>query len=74
MEKALYIFRYHVELEKGYFPVMGDNEEKDLFFDIQAKNRATADRMVRAMLIGNINVSDLSGICIGRVGEDIIYK
>ena len=73
MDQTLYVFRYHVELEKGYLPVMGDKEEKDLFFDIQAKNRATADRMVRAMLIGNTNVSDLSGICIGRIGEDVIY-
>lgn len=42
-------FEYYVELKEGYKPVMQTEEETDVKFVIEAKNRATADRMVKAL-------------------------
>lgn len=63
-EKNLLTFRYWVEVKKGYYPTMGTEPETDICFYVKAKNRVTADRMVRAMLEGNTNIIDVDGICI----------
>lgn len=57
-------FEYVVELERGYVPVMAEEEETEVRFVIEAKNRVTADRAVRAMLEYADNVEEWSGICI----------
>ena len=55
-------FKYYVELKEGYKPVMQTEEETDVKFVIEAENRATADRMVKALLKNAENVWD--GVCI----------
>ena len=57
-------FKYYVELKEGYKPVMQTEEETDMKFVIEAKNRATADRMVKALLKNAENVKRWDGICI----------
>lgn len=57
-------FKYHVELKEGYRPVMQEEEEKEVRFVIEAKNRVTADRAVKALLKNAENVQEYSGICI----------
>lgn len=45
-------FEYSVELKKGYMPapVFETVEETEARFVIEARNRVTADRMVKALL------------------------
>ena len=57
-------FKYYVELKEGYKPVMQTEEETDVKFVIEAKNRATADRMVKALLKNAENVKRWDGVCI----------
>lgn len=57
-------FGYWVELKEGFKQTSQLEEETDVNFVIEAKNRATADRMVRAMLKDAPNVVEYSGICI----------
>ncbi len=57
-------FEYYVELKEGYKPVMQTEEETDVKFVIEAKNRATADRAVKALLKNAENVKRWDGICI----------
>lgn len=57
-------FEYFVELKEGYKPVMQMEEETDVKFVIEAKNRATADRMVKALLKNAENVKSWDGVCI----------
>lgn len=45
-------FEYRIDLKEGYRPVMQKEEETEVRFVIEAKNRATADRMVKALLKG----------------------
>ena len=60
----LHKFEYVVELREGYRPTMETENKNELIFVISAKNRATADRAVKAMLAGASNVVEYSGICI----------
>ena len=57
-------FKYYVELKEGYKPVMQTEEETDVTFVIEAENRATADRMVKALLKNAENVKRWDGVCI----------
>ena len=57
-------FKYYVELKEGYKPVMQTEEETDVKFVIEAENRATADRMVKALLKNAENVKRGDGVCI----------
>ena len=57
-------FEYYVELKEGYKPVMQTEEETDVKFVIEAKNRATADRAVKALLKNAENVKRYDGVCI----------
>lgn len=57
-------FEYIVILENGFTPVLQSETETEVRFVIEAKNRVTADRMVKAMLKDNWNVKSWSGICI----------
>lgn len=57
-------FEYYVELKEGYKPVMHDEEETDIKFVIEAKNRVTADRAVKALLKDASNVERYDGVCI----------
>lgn len=57
-------FKYYVELKEGYRPVMELEEETEISFVIEAKNRATADRMVKALLKEAANVKEYGGFCI----------
>ena len=57
-------FKYYVELKEGYKPVMQTEEETDGKFVIEAENRATADRMVKALLKNAENVKRWDGVCI----------
>lgn len=56
-------FEYYAELYKGYRQTCVDEEEYDVKFIIEAKNRVTADRMVNALLKKD-NVKEISGVCI----------
>ena len=58
-------FEYVIDLKKGYRPVMQTEEEMEVRFVIEAKNRATADRAVKALLEDAPNVEEITGICIG---------
>ena len=57
-------FKYYVELKEGYRPVMETGEETEISFVIEAKNRATADRMVKVLLKEAANVKEYGGFCI----------
>jgi hypothetical protein len=57
-------FEYTVDLKEGYKSTMQDTEETELTFVITAKNRATADRMVKALLKDARNVNECIGVCI----------
>lgn len=57
-------FEYIVDLKEGYKPVMQTEEETEVRFIIEAKNRVTADRAVRALLKDAGNVEEWNGICI----------
>lgn len=57
-------FEYCVDLKEGYRPVMQEEEETEVRFVIEAKNRATADRAVKALLNGAENVKNYIGFCI----------
>lgn len=57
-------FEYTVDLKEGYKPTTQDTEETELTFVITAKNRATADRMIKALLKGAQNVAECVGVCI----------
>lgn len=56
-------FLYTVDLVEGFRPVMQTEEKTELTFWIEAKNRATSDRMVRALLKGTTNVVGYIGVC-----------
>ncbi len=55
-------FEYYIELKEGYRLVMETEEETEVRFVIQAKNRVTADRAVKALLKGAKNVKDYCGV------------
>lgn len=57
-------FKYDIELKEGYKPVLEDEVETEISFVIVAKNRATADRMVKAMFQGSSNIVSFCGISI----------
>ena len=60
----LLTFEYWVELRNGYKPAQIDAEiENEFSFIIKAPNRATADRMIKAMF-SNDNVVTYDGVCI----------
>ena len=63
-EKKKLHFEVYVTLKEGYSPVPYMETETDLSFIIEARNRATADRMVKAMLSGCNNVESWDSICI----------
>ena len=56
-------FKYFFELKEGYIPVLQDEQETDISIVIESKNRATADRMIKA-LIKPGNIIEYSGIAI----------
>lgn len=56
--------QYDIELKDGYKPTMQEGKENDLQIIVEAKNRVTADRMIKAMLSGCNNIVSWSGICI----------
>lgn len=56
---------FNLELKEGYNPVLEDYEEKEISIVVEAKNYATASRMVRALLKDAPNVAtNYGGICI----------
>ena len=57
-------FAYWVELKTGYKRTQSIHEINVIDFEVIAPNRATADRMVKAMLSGNDNVVTYDGVCI----------
>jgi len=58
-------FEYCIELREGwgYRPTMQDKEETEIVLQISAKNRATADRMIDALVDQDV-ISDISGVAI----------
>lgn len=57
-------FQYCIELKDGYKSTMQDGKENDLHIIVEAQNRVTADRMIKAMLLGCNNIVSCTGICI----------
>ena len=56
-------FKYIIELNEGYYPTM-EEKEFEVCFLIKTKNRVTADRMVKAMLMDAPNVKRWDGIAV----------
>ena len=56
--------QYDIELKEGFKPTMQSKKENELQIIIEAKNMVTADRMIKAMLLGCNNIVSWSGICI----------
>lgn len=56
-------FEYTVELKEGYRPVGEIVECNEVTFTLEAPNKATADRMLRAML-NRDNVIDVICVCV----------
>lgn len=54
-------FQYTIELKEGYKQTTLDETETELDIIISAKNRATANRMIKALLKGAQNVIEYSG-------------
>lgn len=50
-----YIFTYVIELETGFTPTMEEETENEIEIKIEMKNRATADRAIKALLAGTNN-------------------
>ncbi|MDE5588584.1 MAG: hypothetical protein K2J60_05510 [Acetatifactor sp.] len=63
-EERILKFEYHILLEKGYCKVMETEETDTVSFVIEARNRVTADRAVKAMLECAPNVIEYDGTCI----------
>lgn len=59
-------FAYIADLDVGYKEATPLSDEMicEVEFTVEARNRATADRMVKALTAGCTNILDLSGICI----------
>lgn len=58
-----YIFKYWIQVKEGYKPVLETEKKNEIEIYIKAKNRATADRMIKALTGGNDNIIDIDGIC-----------
>ena len=58
-------FQFNIELKEGYKPVMENNEEKEIEIIVEAKNYATASRIIRALLKDAPNVAEnYGGVCL----------
>ena len=57
-------FQYWIELKDGYTPTMETEKENELSIIIEAKNRATAERMIRKLFKDAPNINDYNGIAI----------
>lgn len=66
------LFQYSIELKDGYRPTMETDEEKDVSIIIETKNRATADRMIKALLKDATNINSCIGFAIDYA--DLIMK
>lgn len=66
------LFKYCVELKKGYKENASEEENTEAFFTIEADNRVTADRIANAMLLENPNIItyDCDSVCIKPNRED----
>lgn len=54
-------FQYAIELKEGYKRTTDDETETELDIVVSAKNMATANRMIKALLKGAQNVIEYSG-------------
>ena len=59
-------FEYVAWLNEGFKEAipLADDPECEVRFVIEARNRATADRMVKALTKGCTNILDICGVCI----------
>lgn len=58
MKKTTYIFVYGITLKNPYTPTCEDEAKNEIEIKIEMKNRATADRAIKAMLTGTENKID----------------
>lgn len=63
-------FEYCIELKDGFRRTLSLVEENEIDIRISAPNRATADRMINALLKDSTNVMEISGICIGECKDE----
>ena len=60
--------QFYITLKEGYKPInplMGDYEENEISIVVEARNMATANRMVKALFKDAPNVAEIDGgICI----------
>ena len=70
------VFEFCVDLKEGYAPVpiTETEEETEVRFTIEAKNRATAARAVKALLKGATNVQGYTGFYVGVALSYVDYK
>lgn len=57
-------FEYVVELNEGYRKILETDTTDVVRFVIEAKNRATAQRAVNALLKNAPNIKEVMGFCI----------
>lgn len=57
-------FEYIIELKKGYRRTMETEETDIVHLILDEKNRATADRAMKAVLENAPNIKSHTGICI----------
>lgn len=62
-------FEYFIELKEGYKPVM-QTEEETIKILIEAENRATADRAIKALLKDASNVKEYDGVCLFNTTDE----
>lgn len=58
-------FQYSIELKEGFKPAtpLINESETEIVITLEARNRATADRAIKALLKKD-NISDITGICV----------
>ena len=61
-------FSFSFELKDGYTPInplVDTYEEKEISIVVEARNYATASRMIKALLAGSTNIAEsYGGVCI----------
>ena len=64
MERELHRFAYYIIVKEG-FQTVGNPIINDVIdIELTAPNRATADRMMKALMKDNKNVIEYDGVCI----------
>ena len=63
-------FEYYFRFREGcgFKPVLSTEEEREMSIQLAAPNKATADRMIKALINSDV-IEDKDGVAIGEVDE-----